>query len=91
LLAGMKLLYGWFMNTDFMKSPRRAITMVTAGVIIFTILCNSRLNIPTSILIGFLLVLHVGLIWMVITILKYGKPSGHTFDERMYDDVNFKS
>ncbi len=26
-------------------------------------------------------------IYMAWVILKYGKPSGHTFDERFYDDV----
>jgi hypothetical protein len=82
----IKLVYKY----SFMKSPKNAITIVTAGVIIFTILCNSRLNIPTSFLIAFLLVLHVGLIWMVFTILKHGKPSNHTFDDRMYDDMNFR-
>lgn len=62
---------------------------MTAGVVIYTILCNSQLAIPTVYLIVFLLFLHVGLIWMVICILKNGKPSAHTFDQRMYDDVDF--
>lgn len=64
--------------------------MVTAGMIIFIILCNSRLPIPTGFLIGFLLVLHIGMIWMVVCILKNGKPSGYTFEQRFYDDVDFK-
>jgi hypothetical protein len=74
-----------------MKSPKNAITIVTAGVIIFTILCNSHLNTPTEFLIAFLLALHIGLIWMVVTIIKHGKPSNHSFHKRMYDDANFGS
>jgi hypothetical protein len=73
-----------------MKSPKKAITIVTAGAIIFTILCNSHLNIPTEFLIAFLLVLQIGMIWMMFIIFKYGKPSNHSFHDRMYDDANFR-
>jgi hypothetical protein len=73
-----------------MKSPKFAISVVTMGMVIFTILCNSNLNVPTSFLIAFLLILHVGLIWMVMAILKFGKSSGHTFENRMYDDMDFQ-
>lgn len=72
-----------------MNTPKFSISLVTAGVVIYTILCNSHLGIPTAFLILFLLLLHIGLVWMVICILKNGKPSGHTFEERMYDDVDF--
>jgi hypothetical protein len=78
-------------NHSFMKSPKNVIAIVSAGVIIFTFLCNSHLNIPTSFLIAFLLVLHVGLIWVVFTILKHGKPSGHTFNKNGWDDIKFKN
>jgi hypothetical protein len=73
-----------------MKSPKNAITIVTLGAVIFTILCNSRLNIPTGFLIAFLFILHVGLVWTVISILRFGKPSNHTFNNRLYDDAQFK-
>lgn len=73
-----------------MNTPKFSITIVTAGMVLFTILCNSRLPVSTGFLIGFLLVLHIGMIWMVVCILKNGKPSGYTFEERFYDDVEFK-
>jgi hypothetical protein len=72
-----------------MNTPRFSIAVVTGGIVVFTFLCNSHLPIPTAFLIAFLLILHIGLIWMVVCILKNGKPSGHTFEHRMYDDVNF--
>lgn len=72
-----------------MNTPKFSITIVTAGMLIYTILCNAGLNVPTGFLIAFLLVLHVGLIWMVLCILKRGKPSQYTFDQRIYDDVDF--
>ena len=74
-----------------MKSPKNAITIVTIVVVIFTVLCNSGLNIPTGFLIAFLFILHVGLVWMVISILKFGKTSNYTFNDRFYNDVPFKS
>jgi hypothetical protein len=73
-----------------MNTPKFSITIVTAGMIIFTVLCNSRLPITTGFLIGFLILLHIGLIWMVVCILKNGKPSDYTFEQRFYDDVDFK-
>lgn len=69
-----------------MKSPRVAISLVTAGLVIFLYLCNSHLNVPTFFLVGFLVVLQAGFLWMVYTILKFGKPSNHTFDEKFYED-----
>ena len=29
------------------------------------------------------------ILYMTYVILKYGKPSRHTFDERFYDDFNY--
>jgi hypothetical protein len=72
-----------------MNTPKFSISLVTAGMVIFTILCNSHLAIPTAFLIVFLVMLHIGMVWMVICILRNGKPSGHTFNQRMYDDVDF--
>lgn len=69
-----------------MKSPRVAISLVTAGLVVFLYLCNSHLNVPTFFLVGFLIVLQGGFLWMVYTVLKFGKPSNHTFDEKFYED-----
>jgi hypothetical protein len=64
-----------------MKSPKISITIVTIGLVIFLYLCNSHLNVPTFFLVGFLVLLQAGLLWMVYTILKFGKSSNHTFDK----------
>jgi hypothetical protein len=69
-----------------MKSPKVAITLVTAGLVIFLYLCNSHLNVPTLFLVAFLITLQAGFIWMVYTILKFGKPSNHTFEDKFYED-----
>ncbi len=68
-----------------MNSPRFSISIVTAGVITFTVLCNSGLDIPTGFLIAFLLLLHGGMIWMLITILRKEKNSEHTLEKRFND------
>jgi hypothetical protein len=31
------------------------------------------------------------MVWLVYTVLRYGKPSGRTFDEYFYDDVNIRA
>ncbi|MBU1820805.1 MAG: hypothetical protein KKG00_04730 [Bacteroidetes bacterium] len=30
-------------------------------------------------------------LWLVYTVLRYGKPSGRTFDEYFYDDVDIRA
>ena len=69
-----------------MNSPKFSISLVTAGMIIFTVLCNSRLDIPSEVLFSFLVLLHVGLIWMVITILKH-KPVD-SYNEQLFEDTD---
>lgn len=66
-----------------------SILAVTSGLVIFTVLCNANITLPTAFLILFLFVLHLALIWMVLTILKHGKPSKKTFDEQYYEDQDF--
>jgi hypothetical protein len=65
-----------------------SISLVTGGLLVFTVMCSPLLKIPFAILFLFLLLLQGGLIWMVITILKKGEPSSHTFSERFYDDAD---
>lgn len=61
-----------------------AIGLVTAAFLLFIILCSLALSLVVLQL--YLFALTGGLIWMVITILKDGKPSEHSFDEKFYDD-----
>lgn len=62
------------------------ITVTTLGLLFFVILCS----LPLSLLFLqlYLFFLTGSLIWMVIAILKNGKPSSHTFEDRFYDDAD---
>lgn len=61
-----------------------AISVTTLSLVLFIILCSFPL--PFVFLQLYLLGLLGSLIWMVITILKNGEPSPHTFEERFYED-----
>lgn len=61
-----------------------AISVTTLSLVLFIILCS--LPVPFVFLQLYLLGLLGSLIWMVITILKNGEPSPHTFEERFYED-----
>lgn len=61
-----------------------SIAIVSIGAVMFAIMY--QLALPFPILFLMLLVAQGGLVWMVITILKQGKPSRHTFDKKWYDD-----
>ncbi|MBT1702837.1 hypothetical protein [Chryseosolibacter indicus] len=69
-----------------MKKIGFAVSSVSGAFLVFVVLCSPIVTVPLSILMLFLLVLQAGLIWMVITILKNGKPSDYTFDNRFYED-----
>ena len=69
-----------------MKKINFAIWVTTVGLLLFVILCS--LSIPFIFLQLYLFGLTGCLIWMVITILKNGEPSPHTFDERFYEDTD---
>ena len=67
-----------------MKKITFAITVTTMGLVGFIILCS--LSVSLVFLQLYLFGLTGCLIWMVITILKNGDPSTHTFDDRFYED-----
>jgi hypothetical protein len=69
-----------------MKRINFSITVTTLGLLFFVILCSLPLSLVFLQL--YLLALTGSLIWMVITILKNGEPSSHTFDDRFYEDVD---
>lgn len=71
-----------------MDKPSFSISVVSGAFLVFIVLCSPIVSIPLAVLISYLLLLHVGLVWMVISILKYGKESRHTFDKRFYDDAD---
>jgi hypothetical protein len=71
-----------------MSNCKYSILFVTAGMLIFTILCNSKINVSTEFLLGFLALLHVGMIWMVVTILKYSKPQVRKSDSNPNDRLS---
>jgi len=69
-----------------MEKVSLSITVTTLGLLFFVILCS--LPVSLSFLQLYLFALIGSLLWMVITILKNGKPSSHTFDDRFYDDAD---
>lgn len=69
-----------------MKRITFSITVTTLGLVLFIILCSFQLSFIFLQL--YLFGLTISLIWMVITILKNGKPSIHTFSERFYQDAD---
>ncbi len=71
-----------------LKNPTFAAIFSTAYLIIFTVLvalgrsdAGAALFILSPLLV----------IWFVYIVLRYGEPSGRTFDEYYYDDVNIRA
>lgn len=71
-----------------MKKPAIIITLATLYVLLFH--SSPLMGIPDEFIIAMFILSPVVVIYMVYVILKYGKPSGNTFEERFYDDFDYK-
>jgi len=70
-----------------MKKVPLIINLVTLYAIIFQVAVLTAVNEKIIFILFFLSPLPVA--YMVYVILKHGKPSGHNFDERFYDDWDY--
>lgn len=64
-----------------MKKINSAIWTMTIGFVLFTLLCTIQSSIPFSYLVGLLLILDIGLVWMVLVILQNGEASDQDTDQ----------
>ena len=70
-----------------MKKVAVSISIATLYALFFQ--ATPYLGIPDRLIFGMALFAPVVILYMVYVILKYGKPSSHTFDERFYDDFDY--
>ena len=71
-----------------MKKLPIAITVVTLYLLIFQ--AAPFVGIPDRLIFLMFIISPFLVIAMVYVILKYGKPSKFTFDERFYDDLDYE-
>ena len=71
-----------------MKKPVIIITITALYLLFFY--ASPHIGVPDEVIIAMSFLSPVVVIYMVYVILKYGKPSGHKFDERFYDDYNYR-
>ncbi|MEO8110574.1 MAG: hypothetical protein ABI594_11100 [Ginsengibacter sp.] len=70
-----------------MKKPKVAIAIVTCYLLVFQLVLHTDASL--SVIFGMLSASPFLILYMVYIILKYGKPSQYTFDERFYDDWDY--
>jgi len=68
-----------------MKNPGIIITLVTLYLLIFK--ASPYLGIPDNIIMLMFAFSPFLIIYMVYVVLKFGKPSPHSFEERFYEDI----
>lgn len=71
-----------------MKKTVIVITLATLYVLLFH--SSPLMGIPDEFIIAMFILSPIVVIYMAYVILKYGKPSGHTFDERFYEDYDHR-
>ena len=70
-----------------MKKPAIAILIVTSYLVLFQ--SAIYLEFEPGIIFTMFSLSPFFILYMVYTVLKHGKPSQHTFDERFYDDWDY--
>jgi hypothetical protein len=70
-----------------MKSVPLVVGFVTFYAMLFQVAIY--MDWPDNIIFGMFFLSPFLLLYMVYVILKYGKPSSYTFEERFYDDWDY--
>ena len=71
-----------------MKKTVIVIILATLYVLLFH--SSPLIGIPDEFIIAMFILSPIVVIYMAYVILKYGKPSGHTFEERFYEDYDHR-
>jgi hypothetical protein len=69
-----------------MKKTGIVITLATLYVLLYH--SSPIIGLPDEFIIGMFILSPIVVICMVYVVLKYGKPSDHTFEERFYEDYD---
>ena len=89
VVIGKLIVYTFILVKSFhMKRTVIVITLATLYLLLFR--SSPLMGIPDELIIAMFILSPIVVIYMAYVILKYGKPSGHTFEERFYDDVDYK-
>ena len=70
-----------------MKNLSIVISVVTLYALFFQL--TPYMDISANIIFGMFLLSPLLIIYMAYVILRYGKPSKYTFEERFYDDYDY--
>ena len=71
-----------------MKRPAVIIFLATLYLLFFH--ASPHLDVPNWVIIALFILSPIVVIYMVYVVLKYGKPSKYTFEERFYEDHDYK-
>ena len=71
-----------------MKKPVIIIVLSTIYLVIFQL--SPHLGIPDEAIIAMFILSPIIVIYMAYVILKYGKPSKHSFEEKFYEDIDYE-
>ncbi len=67
-----------------------SVVVTIATIFVFLIQTTPFIGVANEIIFGMFSLVPFVIIYMVYVILKYGKSSPHTFEERFYDDWDYK-
>jgi hypothetical protein len=70
-----------------MKKPAVVISFATLFMVFYNL--SPYIGIPDEAIIAMFILSPIILIYMVYIILRFGKPSKYTFEEKFYDDLDY--
>jgi hypothetical protein len=71
-----------------MDKAQLSVFLTTLVLLIYVVIVHYEPWLP--VVLGAFLALHAFYFYMVYAVLRHGKPSRYTFDDRMYEDYDVK-
>ena len=71
-----------------MRNPMISIFAVSLYLLVYAVIASFTNQFQVALIMFVFSPLLI--VWMVYTVLRYGKPSGKRFDEHFYEDFEYK-
>jgi uncharacterized membrane protein len=70
----------------------KKVTLVVTIVTLFAVFYQAApfIGVADEFIFAMFFISPFLVLYMAYVIMKFGKPSGHTFDEKFYDDVDYR-
>jgi hypothetical protein len=89
-MSGSKLVFATLSSLKLKVMKKVPLVITLASLYVFIFHASPVLGLPVEVIVAMFVLSPFVVIFMAYIILKFGKPSGYTFDEKFYDDTDYR-